>query len=451
MKELLAIERVRLPSTNWEPTMHQFFTGNRLRAVFVSATGAVVLLAVYLLHEELLHLVLPNHAQQVPGHAILFTITTVGVLWLALRLYGRVQQRTLEGVQAVLGQAGLGIAMLDRHGRLLWHNPSFSRMFGISGGPWVGRNLIAIVQHVEVSAKQPRWEEEFRRIRAGESFNSELEITRPDGARTTLSYAVSSLRGDRRQFMGTLCVFLDVTESKRMSEELRASRDNLQRLINAIPAGVTVVEATAGKPVLWNQTAERLLGRPAGLDLGTGGPGRYAFPAVRRVLSPEGDEVPPVETPLARTLKTGEPLSQIHHVLELEDGRRLEIAASTAFLETPEGGLGVLIFQDITDIQQLERQLMAEHIQTEKLEALLTTVATLRHEINNPLTGILGAAELVLMQPNLTPSARRYSEKILGLARRIAEQVNALGAATWFERRKEEGYERYLKIERRIE
>jgi signal transduction histidine kinase len=62
-------------------------------------------------------------------------------------------------------------------------------------------------------------------------------------------------------------------------------------------------------------------------------------------------------------------------------------------------------------------------------EARLTEVADLvahvRHEINNPLTGVLGQAQLLLRE-ELSPTARKRVETIEQLAARIRDVVAQL-------------------------
>lgn len=76
-----------------------------------------------------------------------------------------------------------------------------------------------------------------------------------------------------------------------------------------------------------------------------------------------------------------------------------------------------------TEQQQRLLALVAE------CEARLTEIADLvahvRHEINNPLTGVLGQAQLLLRE-DLSPSARRRVETIEQLASRIRDIVAQL-------------------------
>ncbi|HEX8491813.1 MAG TPA: histidine kinase dimerization/phospho-acceptor domain-containing protein [Pyrinomonadaceae bacterium] len=72
--------------------------------------------------------------------------------------------------------------------------------------------------------------------------------------------------------------------------------------------------------------------------------------------------------------------------------------------------------------QQL-RSLLAE--QEARLTEIAELVAHVRHEINNPLTGVLGQAQLLLRE-ELSESARRRVETIEQLAGRIRDTVAQL-------------------------
>jgi signal transduction histidine kinase len=67
--------------------------------------------------------------------------------------------------------------------------------------------------------------------------------------------------------------------------------------------------------------------------------------------------------------------------------------------------------------------LIAEH--EAKLTEIADLVAHVRHEINNPLTGVLGQAQLLLRE-DLSASVRRRVETIEQLAARIRDTVAQL-------------------------
>lgn len=61
----------------------------------------------------------------------------------------------------------------------------------------------------------------------------------------------------------------------------------------------------------------------------------------------------------------------------------------------------------------------------EKLEQVADLVARIRHEINNPLTGVLGQAQLLLRE-DLSDRARKRAQTIEELAIRIRDIVAQL-------------------------
>jgi signal transduction histidine kinase len=74
-------------------------------------------------------------------------------------------------------------------------------------------------------------------------------------------------------------------------------------------------------------------------------------------------------------------------------------------------------------LEQRLRSLIAEY--EARLAEIADLVAHVRHEINNPLTGVLGQAQLLLRE-ELSPSARRRVETIEQLAARIRDTVARL-------------------------
>lgn len=61
----------------------------------------------------------------------------------------------------------------------------------------------------------------------------------------------------------------------------------------------------------------------------------------------------------------------------------------------------------------------------ERLEEVAELVARIRHEINNPLTGVLGQAQLLLRE-DLSDRARKRAQTIEELAIRIRDIVAQL-------------------------
>jgi signal transduction histidine kinase len=76
----------------------------------------------------------------------------------------------------------------------------------------------------------------------------------------------------------------------------------------------------------------------------------------------------------------------------------------------------------LADVQLLQSQI----IQTEKLASLGQLAAGAAHEINNPLTGIIGYADLLTDNPALDGQSQEVVQKIRALAYRIKNLVGSL-------------------------
>ncbi len=72
------------------------------------------------------------------------------------------------------------------------------------------------------------------------------------------------------------------------------------------------------------------------------------------------------------------------------------------------------------------KHFQTQMVQTEKLVSLGQLAAGAAHEINNPLTGILGYSDLLVDDPSLGERQRVVAEKIRTLARRIKTLVTSL-------------------------
>ena len=81
----------------------------------------------------------------------------------------------------------------------------------------------------------------------------------------------------------------------------------------------------------------------------------------------------------------------------------------------------MLLPEDITEAKRMEQQL----IQTERLAAMGQMIAGVAHELNNPLTAVLGVTEL-LRDSAPDDSTRRQLDMAHRQARRAAQIVQSL-------------------------
>ena len=196
----------------------------------------------------------------------------------------------------------------------------------------------------------------------------------------------------------------DITARHYAEGELRRASDELRALFDASPLAICGL-TTDGYVRSWNQAAERLFGWTAGEVVGRPlpivPPGRQAESEGFRENVPSGNPATNLE---------------VHRVRK--DGEMITVSVSTAPVHDVSGQIGgiVVVYGDIRDRKELEAQLM----QAQKLEAVGQLAGGVAHDFNNLLTVIQTASDLLLAE--MKPGDRRREDvrDIEGAAARAA-------------------------------
>lgn len=88
----------------------------------------------------------------------------------------------------------------------------------------------------------------------------------------------------------------------------------------------------------------------------------------------------------------------------------------------------VAVFRDITEERRLEQQARESEIATAELDAIRKTAATYAHEVNNPLTGILGILQMLKDDVDSTPEQQSLAREALDAARQIRDVTAKLAS-----------------------
>ena len=110
------------------------------------------------------------------------------------------------------------------------------------------------------------------------------------------------------------------------------------------------------------------------------------------------------------------------HAFSGDDERLLLMLASHAASAIGNARLLHDLQASLADLQSMQEQM----IQVEKLSALGRMIAGVSHELNNPLTAVMGYAQLILMAETLETECRQDVERIYSQADRAAKIVRSL-------------------------
>jgi PAS domain S-box-containing protein len=114
-----------------------------------------------------------------------------------------------------------GIAILDRQNRVLDTNQEFESMFGYALDEIRGRELVQLINSEETL---PQARELSRRAAAGERVQADGRRRRRDGRALDVHIIASPIVVES-DVLGIIAIYLDITERKRMEEEIIKSKN----------------------------------------------------------------------------------------------------------------------------------------------------------------------------------------------------------------------------------
>ncbi|MEG4146783.1 PAS domain S-box protein [Microcoleus sp. Pol12B5] len=194
---------------------------------------------------------------------------------------------------------------------------------------------------------------------------------------------------------GVAVYFRDITERKqaeaereRLLHELEIERARFEAVLRQMPAGVIIADAASGKLVLANEQTKQVVGYDYEQSLEIE---EYAPIAPFEAFGSDGQLYAPHEYPLARSLKTGEVVTNEEMEIHQDDGSRVFININSAPILNSQGEIvaAVVIFQDVTDYKQVEQALRESE---ERLRLALTAAQMVVWDMDLPTNQVVCSA-----------------------------------------------------------
>ena len=300
-----------------------------------------------------------------------------------------------------------GVYFSTPEGKLLDANPALVRMLGhTSKEELLDVNVSELYFYPQ--ERVPLLEELNRNASIRER---QITLRKKDGGAIQCLDTSSAIRdssGKVVRYQGTL---VDITQRTEMEKRLHQEKEFARRLVDSLPDLVVVLDKQ----------------------------GRYTYvsPRIREVLGFTPEEL--LQKNLGERTHEDDKVAMrmLHEELVAgkttyatldyrtlhKDGTWRYLRATSSPLFDAEGQItGVIASaRDMTEMKQLEQQV----IQSEKLAAMGQMIAGVAHELNNPLTAILGINDL-LRERAADEDSRRQLELVQRQARRAAEIVQNL-------------------------
>jgi PAS domain S-box-containing protein len=246
----------------------------------------------------------------------------------------------------------------------------------------------------------------FREVtEKGEGGTDSLSLVKKDGVSMEVDLSTKKIDlGDESFYQ---MIFRDLTEQRKLEKKIRQSKRNLEAIFDGIRDQLSL-QAPDYRILRVNRAV---------VD--------HCRTTFRELINRKCYEMyfqrsqPCERCPVSITIETKQPATSI--MKGREDNTTLQVFSYPVLDEKGNVLSAIEYVKDITEEQRLQEQL----IQSEKLAGIGILASGVAHEINNPLSGIIGMAEIALEEGDPAKNESCLKD-ILNCAQRIGEIVQGL-------------------------
>ncbi|MDH4290520.1 MAG: PAS domain-containing sensor histidine kinase, partial [Aquincola sp.] len=320
---------------------------------------------------------------------VALSVLTVWMLlgtWRHMRRRGQMQSALVQETnfrRAMENSMLTGMRAMDNEGRITYVNPAFCAMTGFSEADLVGRvppfpywPLDRIDENMRLLQQ-----ELHGRSPAG---GIEVKAMRKDGSLFDARMYVSPLIDARGHQTGWMTSMTNITEAKRIRDQLSASHERFTTVLEGLDAAVSVLSVQQGELLFANRSYRLWFGAdPKGHAQLAG-----HVPPLPPTAGDDGDDVDSLSGIPAESLTSGGADPREVYVEPLKKW----FDVRSRYLQWTDGRLAqMLIATDITSRRRIEEQAarQAERAQvTSRLVTMGEMASSVAHELNQPLAAI---------------------------------------------------------------
>jgi two-component system cell cycle sensor histidine kinase/response regulator CckA len=296
-------------------------------------------------------------------------------------------------LRAVCDNTADYIVLKDAAGRIAFANPAALHAIGKSACEVIGQTDLALFSDKALASAII--ENDRHVMEHGVTATVEETMQTPEGVRTFHSTKAPWM-DDNGQVVGVVAISRDVTERKRVQEELlrseqreRQRANELAAIMDALPLTTFISRDPECRTIMGSRRTYETLRLNAGTNLSKSACGTGKFRITRG-----GVDVPPEDLPMQLAARTCRAVENYCCEFVLEDGICRQMLGNAVPLLDADGKSrgSVGAFTDVTEFKQVEARLR----EAQRLESIGLLAGGIAHDFNNILTAVTGNIGLAM-------------------------------------------------------
>jgi len=307
-------------------------------------------------------------------------------------------RRSEEKYRLLTENSGDVIYTTDTNLRMTYISPAIQKLRGVTPEEAMGQPFADAMTPESLNVLFEDYLRVLPEIEKGGNPTSHLELEqyKKDGSTFWVDVTLSPMRDDAGRLTGIVGVSRDISERKRMEAELKEAEEKYRTILETMDSGYYEVDLK-GSMLFCNPALRKFLGYGEGELTG------LPFSAYM-----DDEETKRVYKIFHEVYVSGKPSGDFYWRLTRKDGTSVYSAVSAYPVRNGQDKI-VGFRGTVRDITILKEAKDAADAASRSKSAFL---ANMSHEIRTPMNAILGFAQLMERDPDLSPQSREHLDVI---------------------------------------
>ena len=330
----------------------------------------------------------------------------------------RALQESEEKYRLIVENSQDIIFTLNAIGEFVYVSPSINIVLGYNPAELIGQPFLSIIMPEDTQLMRDTILQTRAQQGSYQYPDIEFRVRHRSGGFRWLFIKSTVMRDKNQQFLNFLGIANDITERKKTEEALKASEENFRNSMDTSITGIRISD-------MENHT---MYANKALMDI-------FGYSNIDEVETKPPHEFYTPESYAGylernKRLQHGEPMPpQVELDILRKDGSIRHLRVSMKEIMWDRNQRYQTIYTDITEDKKAEqeKQRIEEKAQVaSRLAAMGEMAAGIAHEINNPLTGVLGFSQIMISKENIPEDIKDDLRLIAESSQRVADIVKRL-------------------------